>query len=41
MGTIDTAAPGNSDGAVDDALVRTIEAVDEGDFLVINADSQT
>ncbi|WP_277543809.1 hypothetical protein [Haloarcula laminariae] len=41
MGAIDSAAPDGPDGAVDGELVRTIEAVEEGDFLVINDDTRT
>lgn len=41
MGAIDTAVPDSADGTVDGELVQTIEAVDEGDFLVLNGDSRT
>jgi len=36
-----TAVPDGPAGAVDGELVRTIEAVEEGDFLVLNDDSRT
>jgi hypothetical protein len=41
MGAIDTAAPDSTEGTVDGALVQTIEAVEEGDFLVLNHDTRT
>ncbi|WP_324666084.1 hypothetical protein [Haloarcula sediminis] len=41
MGAIDTAVPDDPDGTVDGELVQTIEAVEEGDFLVLNGDSRT
>jgi len=41
MSSIDTAVSDSTDGAVDGELVQAIEAVDEGDFLILNGDSRT
>jgi len=41
MGAIDTAVTDSPDATVDGEIVQTIEAVEEGDFLVLNVDSRT
>lgn len=41
MGALDSAVPDGSDATVDGEFVQTIEAVDEGDFLVLNDDCRT